>query len=133
MDEFLFVYGTLRNGAAHPMLHVLNSHAVPMGPGRFCGRLYDLGPYPAAVADPSGQWQVVGEVYRILQPSPLFQQLDLYEGCAPDSPGPHEYRRSSEEVLLEDGRRLEAWIYLYLPPPPAAGQIESGDYLEGIA
>ncbi len=131
MAEYLFVYGTLRQGAGHPMHRLLLSHAGLVGRARYRGRLFDLGSYPAALPDDSGQWKIAGELYRIHAPGPLLAQLDRYEGCAPESPKPHDYHRERQEVTLEDGSSVKAWIYLFTQPLPAEGAsiIPSGDYL----
>ena len=127
--SYLFVYGTLRRDAAHPMHRVLLRHARAVGPARFSGLLYDLGPYPAAVPDPAGREEVSGELYRMGDAVKLFRKLDRYEGCYAESTAGPEYRRELREVVATDGRRLRAWIYLYNPPVDNLPRIRSGDYL----
>ena len=129
MDQFLFVYGTLRAGAAHPMHRLLQAQALDLGEARFSGRLMDLGHYPAAVPDHTGQWQVVGELYQMLEPAPLLEALDRYEGCADNDPEPREYRREQVRVDTKDGISRLAWVYLYNLPLKSPRWIPSGDYL----
>ena len=132
MDSFLFVYGTLREGVGHPMHGVLKRYAEAEGPAQFSGRLYNLGRYPAAVPDDSGEWHVAGELYRLLKPGIVLERLDAYEGCAPKNPHPHEYKREVHSMKTGAGER-PAWIYLYNRPLAAAQPIPSGDYLEGAS
>ena len=153
MSTYLFVYGTLRQGAGHPMHRLLSAGAEPaaeaMGRATYAGRLFDLGRYPGAVPDPTGNWQVTGELYRLRQPESVLEALDQYEGCAPHSPQPHEYRRAMQTVRLanlpkgeathQQDEAVQAWVYIYNAPldflldtlRSGARQIESGDYLQG--
>ena len=127
--DYLFVYGTLRARVSHPMHRVLRSHGQLDGLARFRGRLLDLGDYPAAVSDSSGTWEVVGELYRLQQSEPLLTQLDVYEGCAPESPHPQEYRREHRMTMRANGGSVLAWIYIYNLPLVSPKWITSGDYL----
>jgi gamma-glutamylcyclotransferase (GGCT)/AIG2-like uncharacterized protein YtfP len=47
--DHLFVYGTLRSEARHPMHRVLKRYGEFVGVGRVRGKLYDLGKFPGAV------------------------------------------------------------------------------------
>jgi hypothetical protein len=123
--------------------------AESLGSATFAGRLFDLGLYPGAVPDPTGNWQVTGELYRLRRPESVLEALDQYEGCAPHSPQPHEYRRVLQPVQLAnlpEGRAMcpedrtrQAWVYILNAPLDflldtlrgGARQIESGDYLQG--
>ena len=134
MSAYLFVYGTLRKDVGHAMHKVLTGGAEPDGEGAYRGRLFDLGRYPAVVPDESGRWRVTGEIYRMHTPETLLSALDEYEGCAPHDPEPHQYRRALQPVQRENGRMVEAWIYLYNRPLNGVRQIESGDFLRrGVA
>ncbi len=125
----LFVYGTLRRSAAHPM-HRLLLPAAFVGPGRFQGKLYDLGRYPAAVASADPADTVHGEVYLLHAPAATLAALDRYEGCSPDEPAPHEYVRAAAAIRLDtDSRLVAAQIYLYNRPTAHLTRIEPGDYL----
>ena len=129
----LFVYGTLRRSAAHPM-HRLLLPATFVGPARFQGRLYDLGSYPGAVASAQPTDFVRGEVYRLHEPATTLATLDRYEGCTADDPAPHEYVRTCADVWLEPGAdSLAAQIYLFNRPTAHLTQIEPGDYLAWLA
>lgn len=71
MDNFLFVYGTLKQSVNHPAHSFLKGDNVYYGQGYFHGKLYQVTTYPAAILS-DGQNKVYGEIYRILRPSPLF-------------------------------------------------------------
>lgn len=128
MSAYLFVYGTLRREARHPMHRLLARHAEYRGEARYAGRLYDLGRYPGVVPAP-GAPAVRGELYRMRRPQALLPALDRYEGCTDTSEAPAEYRRERQPVLCTDGRWVEAWVYLYNRPTDALRPIASGDYL----
>ncbi len=125
----IFLYGTLRRDARHPMHHHVARMARFIGMGHVPGKLLDLGPYPGAVPDPSGRSRVLGEVYENLPGQPLLPLLDRYEGCTPLDAMPHEFERRSVWIDLLSGERLRAWIYLYAGPLAHARRIPSGDYL----
>ena len=129
----LFVYGTLRRSASHPM-HRLLLPATFVGPGRFRGRLHDLGSYPAAVASDDPADAVHGEVYLLHTPADTLAALDRYEGCTPDDPEPHEYHRTVAGIHLDaDATVVPAQIYLYNRPAAHLKRIEPGDYLDWLA
>ena len=129
----LFVYGTLRRADSLPM-HRLLGPATFVGPGRFHGRLYDLGTYPAAVASTDDADVVHGEVYSLHEPAAALAALDRYEGCTADNPTPHEYIRTTAEIYLEpDFTAIIAQVYLYNRPVTGLTYLPSGDYLEWLA
>lgn len=131
MEEgrYLFVYGTLRQGSGRPMAGYLARHARRVGRATMKGRLYDLGGYPGAVPSDSLDDGVVGEVYLLDSPEAVLRALDEYEGCGPEDPPPTEYRRQRVTVRMEDGRRLQAWAYIYNRPTDGLRPIPSGDFL----
>ena len=141
MPESLFVYGTLRMGAGHPMYDWLTAHCRYREMGSFQGCMFDVGEYPAVVADPSSEGWVKGEIYTVLTPELLFPRLDRYEGCTNIAPTgamgsnarevPHSlYVRVKAPVTLENGGDIEAWIYLYNRPTGHLRSIPGGDYLK---
>lgn len=91
----LFVYGTLKRGQPN---HARLEGARWLGEAWLEGAcLYDLGPFPMAIA---AEGVVFGEVYAVaLAALPL---LDAFEGC------PRLYAR--HWLALADGR--QAWVYL---------------------
>ena len=116
----LFVYGTLRRGAA--MHALLEPGAEWVAPARLRGRLYDLGAFPGLAEGRPGEW-VQGELYRLsgADPERLLDALDRYEGRA--------FRREPREAVCADGTRVAVWVYLFAGPLRGRRRITSGDYL----
>ena len=128
--DHLFVYGTLRRSAAHPM-HGLLQPAEFVGHGEFRGRLYDLGAYPGAVASDDPTDIVQGEIYRLADPLATLARLDRYEGCAETTAAAKaEYVRSVTSIRLSAGGCVRAYIYLYQRSCAGLTRITSGDFLE---
>lgn len=129
--DYLFVYGTLRRGADHEMAGLLSASASHEGEGRFQGRLYRVSWYPCAVASTSPEDWVRGDVFRIEpgRAASLFTRLDAYEGTeAEEGKAPH-YRRERHAVEMPDGRRIQAWVYVFNRPTAQLERIASGDFL----
>ena len=53
-----------------------------------------------------------GEIYRLTS-ADLFDLLDDYEACGPNTPKPHEYVRQIADVRTDDDQVLQTNIYLY--------------------
>jgi len=102
--DCLFVYGTLRRGSNNKFARLLEDRAQFLGAARVPGRLYDLGPYPGAVASNQPDDRVHGELHRLTDPQ-LLPLLDDYEGA--------EFERASVAAQTENGERVECWIYWY--------------------
>jgi gamma-glutamylcyclotransferase (GGCT)/AIG2-like uncharacterized protein YtfP len=97
-ETLLFVYGTLKRGQAN---HGRLQGARWLGEAILDGaRLFDLGPFPMAIA---GEGHVAGELYAVAFSA--LPALDAFEGC------PRLYQR--HWLTLVDGR--EAWTYLGQP------------------
>ncbi|MEM8898195.1 MAG: gamma-glutamylcyclotransferase family protein [Bacteroidota bacterium] len=126
--ELIFVYGTLRKDFPHLMADFLASQAQYIGAGTTFGRLYDLGPYPAAVFSEDDTYIVKGDVYRVKIPIRLLPLLDEYEGYRPDDIENSLYKRVIIKVYYKK-EVLKAWGYTYLSTPPPEGLIPKGDYL----
>ena len=125
---YLFVYGTLRRAAHTEWSRVLCTVSDCIGGARTRGALFQLGKYPGFVPSGADEW-VTGEVCRLHDPSTLLPKLDAYEGCGPDDPPPHEYRRELIEVVIESGETIRAWAYIYCLSTADRPRIASGDYL----
>ena len=94
------------------------------------GRLYRLDGYPGLKLSPSAEDWVTGEVYLLSDPEATLRSLDAYEGCGPEDPEPHEYERVEACALLEDGRTMDVWAYVYQRSVAENRRIESGDFLQ---
>lgn len=129
--DYLFVYGTLRRDAGHAMAKLLAASSTHVGLGWFQGRIYRVSWYPCAIPSDAAADRVVGDVFA-LQPeasAEILETLDEYEGTKTEGGRPPYYRRERRRVTLEDGRKIEAWIYLFNRPTDRLERIESGDFL----
>ena len=127
MSDYLFVYGTLRRQLIQNQQ--LQHHAEFIAEASMRGRLFLLDGYPGAVDSDDFADNVLGELYRIHKPQPLFAILDHYEECSVKFPKPHEYQRLVREVRLANGQQFKAWVYLYNRDVRHLPQIVSGDFL----
>ena len=110
MQDYLFVYGTLRGGSN-------SSYGEFIGQDKIPGTLYDLGAFPGYKEGPG---KVVGEVIEI-NPG-ILHMLDRYEGVEQGL-----YRRV--RVTTDSGR--EVWVYELLGvPTEGLRKIESGDWFK---
>ena len=126
--EHLFVYGTLMKAAGHPMASHLARHGRYVGPATFTGRLYRVASYPGVVASDDSADVVHGELYKLAEAAALFEFLDIYEGCSPDEPQPHEYA-SVQCSVWTGAKPAKALIYLYNRPVEKLARIASGRFL----
>ena len=129
MSDYLFVYGTLRQNANHPMHQQLATHARFVAMARLQACLYQVSYYPGAVPSNNVANQVLGELYQLLQPEQLLPLLDNYEECGEGFAQPQEYRRELQQVTLEDGASVSAWVYIYNRDTSGLKLITSGDFL----
>ena len=114
----LFVYGTLRRASAHEFARLLRARATYLGQARMPGRLYQLTRYPGAVLSDRPEEWVRGEVFQ-LDGRDVLAALDDYEGA--------DFQRVVTSIHLEDGRQIEAWVYVYRGPEQGT-RIASGDW-----
>lgn len=129
--DSLFVYGTLMTAAASSPLGQsqraqLQAVSRSIGPATISGLLYDLGSYPALVADDAAGGRVHGEVLLLASPDATLAWLDIYEGIDADRPEANEYARIRRQVKLADGSLIEAWVYVYCRSIVGLPLIKSG-------
>ena len=97
-DPLLFVYGSLKRGMAN---HGQLQQAAWVGCARLEGlALYDLGPFPMAIACSEPGSEIEGELYQVN--AALLEQLDRFEGA------PRLYQR--ELRRLNSGQAV--WVYV---------------------
>jgi gamma-glutamylcyclotransferase (GGCT)/AIG2-like uncharacterized protein YtfP len=115
MSTLLFVYGTLKRGCSNhgQMAGQTFVSAARTVPGY---TLYDLGGYPAIVAEPKDKIGVVGEVWNVDEEA--LRRLDHFEGV-------HEglYRR---EPLPLQPPYADRTIDAYVSVLPVSGRREVG-------
>ena len=99
--QLVFVYGTLKRGQA-------NNHQL--AGSAFCGEavlpelaLYNLGPFPMAIASGDPSHCLRGELFAV--PDASLAALDRFEGV------PRLYER--QQRWLSDGRAV--WVYVGRP------------------
>jgi len=129
MPEHLFVCGTLRSGLAPDEVAGLMRNMHRIGVAFVPGRLYDLGEYPGAILDPNCETKVIGEVFQLPDDGAAVEALDAYEGIDPQDPDGSMFVRREAEITLEDGAKLQCWIYVYNREVASSTLITSGDYL----
>lgn len=79
----------------------------------FRGKLFQIDYYPGAVPSDNFNDIIQGEVYLLNQAEVLLLLLDQYEEFGPGFVEPNEYLRQQQPVLLNNGRLITAWVYLY--------------------
>jgi len=144
MPDHLFVYGTLRRKSPHPMAKYLADRADFVGEGTVVGLLYDLGRYPgmtelpvASTSRPHAPREeilapsvrstlVFGDVYLLTAGEETLQELDRYEN--EESPLPSFFERGQTNVILADGRTIDALVYWFRGEVQEEQRIVSGDY-----
>lgn len=117
MRQLIAVYGSLRAGCCG---HHLLAEMEYLGQEVYSGLcLYNLGPYPAAIAHPNTS--VTLELYRI--DAQTLARLDDFEDYLPDDPAASLYRRD-----LIQSRYGQCWIYLYNRPLAGYQPVQGGDW-----
>ena len=105
--EFVFVYGGLMRGFD---LHHYMERASFVGEGSTAGVLFSLGQYPGLM---DGAGTARGEVYRFDDLPAALDILDDVEDYNPTDPENSLYVRVVRQVRMDDGRTLDAWVYVY--------------------
>lgn len=104
--QLLALYGSLRAGEPAFRRLGLAGSLWFLAPCTISGRLYDLGDYPALVAEDG---EVKGDLFKVVNPA-VIQELDAYEGFLPRAPGRSLYQRLAVKLIRP---RTTAWVYLY--------------------
>lgn len=126
-EEYIFVYGTLRKTQKKHAL--LCEHAQFIENATFCGKLYLIKDYPAVISSENLNDKVIGEVYRLLTTDKAFLILDEYEEVGEQFSRPNEYFRKQLPVILNSGKTLKAWVYMYNHSLENKPCLTSGDFL----
>ena len=120
--ERFFFYGTLRRGGRFYRQLRLADRARFLGCDRIAGRLFDCGPWPAALI--GGDGVIHGEVFET-DDAALIAEIDAVEGFIADQPDASEYLRRT--VTTEAGR--EAIAYHYNRPVDGLPCVPSGKWV----
>lgn len=116
---YLFVYGTLRPEFDNEMSNRLKNECKLIGSATIKGSIYDLGHFPAFVADSFGR--VHGWIYE-LKSENTFIWMDEFENV------PVLYLRNEVKAKLED-QKLICNVYSYAGHVYKFTRIDTGDYL----
>ena len=123
MSDHLFAYGTLIPGCEPAHMRGTCAGMEIVGEGTVRGVLYDLGRFPGVV---EGDGTVRGSVLRV--PDGAWPALDEYEMC----PGPDcedgLFRRIRITATLDNGERVECWLYVYARDVRRGTIVRSGDW-----
>lgn len=115
MNELVFVYGTLRQGASNAWRM---SAASFVAPAIAKGELYRVDWYPAAIFQETSPHSIVGEIYQLS--AEHLQELDAFEGA--------EYRRIPI-IVTTTTQQQQVWVWEYQLPIDSFAPIPSGDWL----
>ena len=126
--EYLFVYGTLKKDIGNDMYHLLAKHAGFVSDASWNGKLYMVEDYPGAVPSDDPSDIVYGEIYLLNNPDNILLNLDDYEECSDKFPEPTLFKRIKDDVSLDNGDIVNAWIYIYNMPVDNLVRIRSGNF-----
>lgn len=126
----IFVYGTLREGM-HNFNRVLKGRTDKITPAVIKGYdMLNLGSYPGII---SGTNEITGELMDIKSTMYLqtLQLLDKLEGYDPSQKGKSPYHREIQKIVLEDGKVIDAYVYVYNKKLGISGFefVDSGDWV----
>jgi len=127
--DYLFVYGTLRDGYDLKLKDDLSDELEYVGKGRIGASLYDIGKYPGAIKDKTGN-EVIGDVFLVNNPDKVFRVLDKYEGYSKNKAEESEFVRKRNRVTLNSGKNMNVWVYWYNQDPNGRAKIRYKDYLK---
>lgn len=131
MSEYLFVYGSLKRGFGGKEATELANQMKWISTAQVPGRLYDLGKYVGAIVETDLDRFVKGELLEIPD-SAVLKRLDEYEEYDPARVLSCLFVRRQVRAHVEDGREVDAWIYVYNHEPGNAPIIPSGEYLKTL-
>lgn len=127
---YLFVYGTLRKSFDSPIHKKIAGSAEWIGSAFIQGKLFDIGDYPGALPSTKSEGsKIKGELIRVNDEEKVMKILDEYEGFDRDNPNNSEYSRRMEQVTLENGEGVMAWVYWYNGSVQGKNMIADTDYL----
>jgi gamma-glutamylcyclotransferase (GGCT)/AIG2-like uncharacterized protein YtfP len=126
-SNYLFVYGTLLD-EKNQFGAYLKNHCSFFQQGKFRGKLYNIGNYPGAIAQPGGDTYVFGSIFILNDTDEILKILDEYEGVGPANPQPTEYTRELIGIEARD-EFIKCWVYLYNRPVENLALIKDGRYL----
>ena len=112
MAERLFVYGTLHPDRAPAEIAQVVRGMEPLGEGVIRGRMHRFREYPAVKIDSKNGSRIKGEVFTLPNPG-VLEKLDAYEEFYPAKLAESLFLRKQVKVRLQDGTRVDCWVYEY--------------------
>jgi len=125
--DYLFVYGTLRDGYDLKLKDKISADIEYIGKAKVEGSLYDLGKYPGAVKEKEKN-EIIGDVFVVNNPDKVFKILDKYEGYLNENKQNSEFVRKKNRVKLNSGKSVVAWVYWYNYDLQGKSRIKYKDY-----
>jgi pyruvate carboxylase len=129
VDEYLFVYGTLRRDCGNDLHRLIARNSDYVGMATFQGQMYQLEEYPGIIASENSNDQVVGELYLLSNTIKLLNVLDEYEEFDAQNIDKSLFVRTKVHVQVK-GEDIETYAYLYNRPVDPKNRIVSGDFLK---
>ncbi len=129
VDEYLFVYGTLRRDCGNDLHRLIARNSDYVGMATFQGQMYQLEEYPGIVASENPNDHVVGELYLLSNTIKLLNVLDEYEEFDSENINNSLFVRTKVQVQVK-GEPIETYAYLYNRPVDPKNRIVSGDFLK---
>lgn len=129
MNNYLFVYGTLMkkyNGYKPFNLEQLGDFVCN---AFVYGRLYEIDFYPGLVLSTNENEKVFGEIYSLNNFEDTIKKLDEYEDYFLNNLKNSLYKREILKTYLENGRTMEAWVYIFIKDIDEKKRIISGNFL----
>ena len=99
----VFVYGTLKSGHGNNRVLGVSKKIGDVTTAKNF-RMYSNGYFPMIIRDKDG-YKITGELYEADEFT--IQRLDRLEGV------PHLYHRDSCTVIDCDGKKIQAYVYIY--------------------
>lgn len=126
--EYLFLYGTLLTGRPPDEVVGALKSLRRVGPAHVRGRLYDLGEYPGAILTPPTKKRIRGEIFEVPAQRAILNALDNYEEFDPTNLKDSLFVRTRASATLQNGSKVECWIYVYNDDPGTAPLLTGGTY-----
>lgn len=128
----IFLYGTLMRGFPHLKHLGVDKDLKYLGKGKMRGRIFDLGEYPAAIADKETVEYVYGEIFLVQNEEHVLRKLDEFEEAIPSRNRKSLFIRKKVKICTSEGKETFAWAYLYNQPLEKAFRIASGDFKKHV-
>ena len=130
IEEYLFVYGTLRKEAGNELHKFIQKNSEYMGLAHAQGKLFmieDEG-YPAFVTTDNQADKTIGELYKLTSPIKLLAILDEYEEFFASDNVNSVFIRNTIDVNFK-GQKVESYAYEFNRSTEGLKEIVGGDFM----